>query len=178
MPQIHEYRIERSKRKTIQLKICSDGTLLVKAPLRYPTDEIDRLIIQHTSWIEKHRLIMEKRRKREEAYAQTPEQIEALYRAAWEIVPRRVEYYSRQMGVTPTGIKITSAAKRFGSCSPKNSLCFSYRIMMYPIEAIDYVVVHELAHIRHHDHSPAFYQFVASILPDYQSREAILKERS
>ena len=176
MMKSYKYRLERSKRTTLQLKICPDGSLLVKAPLNYPVEEIDKLIQRHTSWIEKHRILVNKRTAREQAHAQTPEQIEELYQSAYEVIPQRVKHFSQLIGVTPTGIKITSAAKRFGSCNTKNSLCFSYRLMMYPPEAIDYVVVHELAHIRHHDHSPAFYSFVASILPDYSVREAMLKE--
>lgn len=173
----YPYQVERSGRKTVAIQICPDGTLLIRAPHRYPAQEIERLIESHTAWIEKHLVLMEKRVEREQTYAQTPEQIEALRRAAWAILPIKVKYYAKLMGVTPTSIKITSAAKRFGSCSSKNSLCFSYRVMMYPEEAVDYVVVHELAHIRHHDHSPAFYTFVASILPDYKRREAMLRER-
>ena len=79
------------------------------------------------------------------------------------------------LGVTPTGIKITSAKKRFGSCNGKNSICFSLYLMQYPQAAIDYVVVHELCHIRHHDHSPAFYRLVESVLPDYKERERLLR---
>jgi len=173
----YEYHLERTDRKTVQLKICSDGSLLIRAPQRYPVREIERLIEQHESWIEKHRSMIEKRVEREQMYAGTPEQIEALYQKAREILPQKVAHYARLMDVMPTGIRITSAEKRFGSCSGKNSLCFSYRLMMYPEKAIDYVVVHELAHIRHHDHSAAFYAFVASVLPDYKQREALLKDK-
>lgn len=173
----YEYRVERTKRKTLQLKICPDGTLLVKAPLHCPDKEIEATLQRHIKWIEKHREMVTRRTDREQSYAQTQEQIENLYRKAHEIIPQRVTYYSQLMNVTPTGIHITAAAKRFGSCSSRNSLCFSYRVMMYPQEAIDYVVVHELAHIRHHDHSQAFYDFVKSILPDYKLREAMLKEQ-
>ena len=91
------------------------------------------------------------------------------------MLPERVNYYSKIMGVEPTGIKITSAQKRFGSCSTKNSICFSYILMLYPQEAIDYVVVHELAHIRFHNHSKDFYGFIESVLPDYRNREKLLK---
>ena len=177
MAQIPTYRIERSQRKTVALKICPDGTLLVCAPLRYPARDIEQLVAQHQSWIATHRAQMERRIARENALAGTPEQVDALFRLAKETIPPKVAAYSRKMGITPNGIKITSAAKRFGSCSAKNSLCFSYRVMMYPEEAIDYVVVHELAHIRYHDHSPAFYALIATILPDYKQREAMLKER-
>lgn len=90
-------------------------------------------------------------------------------------MPERVDYYSRLMNVKPTGIKITSAKKRFGSCSGKNSICFLYYLMLYPKEAVDYVVVHELAHVRHHNHSKDFYNFVSEFMPDYKEREKLLK---
>lgn len=80
------------------------------------------------------------------------------------------------MGLVPTGIKVTSARTRFGSCSGKNSICFSWRLMLYPSEAIDYVIVHELAHIRHHDHSPAFYTLIERYMPDWRERMKLLKE--
>ena len=95
--------------------------------------------------------------------------------AAKEYLPDRVAYYSGLMGVTPTGITVTGAKKRFGSCSGKNSLCFSWRLMRYPSEAIEAVVVHELAHIRHKNHSTAFYAEVERWLPDYKKRIQLLK---
>ena len=79
------------------------------------------------------------------------------------------------MELKPAGIKITSAQKRFGSCSGKNSICYSWRLMLYPPEAIDYVVVHELAHIVHKNHSAKFYALVAKYLPDYKERENLLR---
>jgi predicted metal-dependent hydrolase len=64
---------------------------------------------------------------------------------------------------------------RFGSCSKKGSINYSYRLMLYPSAAWDYVVVHELAHRKHFDHSRAFWQTVAETLPDYKERAALLK---
>ena len=81
------------------------------------------------------------------------------------------------MGVTPMGVRISRAKKRFGSCSAENRISYSYRLMAYPEAVIDYVVVHELAHIRHKNHSADFYAFVARFLPDYKAREAILKHK-
>lgn len=78
-------------------------------------------------------------------------------------------------GVQPTGITVTAARTRFGSCSGKNRLSFSLYLMAYPETAIEYVVVHELAHIRHHDHSPAFYREVEAYLPDWRARRALLR---
>ncbi|MBR5506725.1 MAG: M48 family metallopeptidase [Clostridia bacterium] len=91
------------------------------------------------------------------------------------MIPPKVEYYSRIMGVKPSSVKITSAHSRFGSCSGKNAICFSYILMCYPEEAIDYVVVHELAHIKHHNHSRSFYNFIGKFMPDYKQREKLLK---
>ena len=78
------------------------------------------------------------------------------------------------MGLEPTNIKITGAKARFGSCSSKNSLCFSWRLMMRPPEAVDCVVVHELAHIAQKNHGRTFYALMASVLPDYKERQKLL----
>ena len=72
-------------------------------------------------------------------------------------------------------ITIPAARTRFGSCSGKNRLSFSLYLMAYPETAIEYVGVHELAHIRHHDHSPAFYREVEAYLPDWRARRALLR---
>ena len=84
-------------------------------------------------------------------------------------------HWAQRMGVQPTGITVTAARTRFGSCSGKNRLSFSLYLMAYPETAIEYVVVHELAHIRHHDHSPAFYREVEAYLPDWRARRALLR---
>lgn len=91
------------------------------------------------------------------------------------MLPPLVERYAARMGVHPAGITITGARTRFGSCSPKNRLCFSFRLMEYPPPAIEYVVVHELAHIRHKNHGLDFYREISRVLPDWQARSALLK---
>ena len=78
------------------------------------------------------------------------------------------------MGLRPAGITITGARTRFGSCSSKRRISFSFRLMQYPPEAIDYVVVHELAHLRHMNHSAQFYALI-EYMPDYKARRALLK---
>ena len=79
------------------------------------------------------------------------------------------------MGLRPAGITITGARTRFGSCSSKRRISFSFRLMQYPPEAIDYVVVHELAHLRHMNHSAQFYALIEQYMPDYKVRRAMLK---
>ena len=147
--------------------------MLVRAPYRVSEKTIEQFVATHRDWIEK---ATEKQKLRREARPKpTDEQLEQYRKKANEYLPPRVSYYAALMDVTPSGIRITNAKKRFGSCSSKNSLCFSLFLMGYPDEAIDYVIVHELSHILHHDHSKAFWATVAQYMPDYKRRQALLK---
>ena len=168
------YEIVRSRRRTVALEVTREGRVLVRAPLRMPQGEIKRFVASHAAWLEKAQA---KVAARQAAHPPLTEQeTAALRQRAKELLPDRVAHYAAIMGVTPTSVKITSARTRFGSCSGKNGICFSLYLMQYPEEAIDYVVVHELAHIRHHDHSPAFYREVARYLPDWQQRRDLLRQ--
>ncbi len=89
----------------------------------------------------------------------------------------RVAHFSTLMGVCSTGLKITGATTRWGSCTGRNSLNFTFRLLHCPPELVDYVVVHELAHIRQKNHSPAFWAVVEGAMPDYPARQAALKAR-
>ena len=86
----------------------------------------------------------------------------------------KAQAFAARMGVSPASVRVTAARTRFGSCSAKNGLCFSLYLMQYPPEAVDYVVVHELSHILHKNHGPAFWACVAAVLPDYAARRALL----
>ena len=120
---------------------------------------------------------LEKIKARTEKYPSqvSEDEVKSLIEKAKKILPDKVAYYSKLMNLYPTALKITSAKTRFGSCSGKDSICFSYLLMRYPDEAIDYVVVHELAHIKHKNHSKAFYALIEKYLPDYKEREKLLK---
>lgn len=169
-----DYTLIRAKRRTMSLQLDRDGRAVVRAPYGVKKEFIDRFVAEHEGWLARAR---EKQQNRRLAHPEpTDEERKALLAQAREYLPMRVDYWSGIMGLTPTGLKITSARTRFGSCSGRNSLCFSWRLMQYPPEAIDYVVVHELAHIRHHDHSPAFYALIAQYLPDWKARMKLLKE--
>lgn len=168
-----DYTVIRSDRKTVALQINRDGELIVRAPKRFPKYKINKLVEKHRVWIEKK--TDEAVSKKEKAQELSPEEIAVLKNRAREILPELTEKYARIMGVSYGTVKITSAQKRFGSCSAKNNICFSYILMQYPIEAIEYVVVHELAHTVHHDHSKAFYALIEKHMPDYKQREKLLR---
>lgn len=80
------------------------------------------------------------------------------------------------MGVTYGRISIREQKTRWGSCSSKGNLNFNWRLIFAPEEVVDYIVVHELAHRKEMNHSRAFYDVVASVLPDYKVQEKWLKE--
>lgn len=168
-----EYELIRSDRRTLGLEVKRDGSVIVRAPRRLPQREIDRFLADRAEWI---RDAQARQRSRAEARPEPTEAEKKAYiRAAKETFPGRVEFWSRRMDLYPTQIRITGARTRFGSCSSQGHICFSWRLMQYPPEAIDYVVVHELAHLRHMNHSPAFYALVAQYLPDWKRRKALLK---
>ena len=95
---------------------------------------------------------------------------------AFEIICARVSEYSKQYDYSPKQVRITSAKTRWGSCSPNGTVNFSWRLVMAPLEVIDYVVVHELAHLRVKDHSQKFWKVVESILPAYKLHRKWLRE--
>ncbi len=170
---MYPYTLTRSRRKTMSLQITRDMEVVVHAPARTPRREIDAFVEGHKAWIDEN---LSKMRQRQEKYPEPDErEIEFLRAQACAYIPQRVEYYAWKMGLEPNSVKITSARARFGSCSSRDGLCFSYMLMRYPPEAIDYVVVHELAHIVHKNHSKAFYAFVENHMPDYKRRRAMLK---
>ena len=88
----------------------------------------------------------------------------------------RVAFFARSQDVKPGKLCISSARTRWGSCSAKGTLSFTWRLVMAPLDIIDYVVVHELCHLKEMNHSRAFWERVETILPDYKRRRKWLKE--
>ncbi|MGB9814203.1 MAG: M48 family metallopeptidase [Thermovenabulum sp.] len=97
-------------------------------------------------------------------------------KAAYEKISERVKWYAQKCGFQYNKINITNAERRWGSCSYKGNLNFSWRLIMAPLPVIDYVVVHELAHLRIKNHSKSFWAKVKSIMPVYEKHEKWLKE--
>ncbi|MBQ2752040.1 MAG: M48 family metallopeptidase, partial [Oscillospiraceae bacterium] len=167
-----DYTLIRSRRRTLALAVTREAQVVVRAPLRCPQRRIDAFVESRRAWLEAALM-----RQKERLAAHPPlteAEVEDLRRRAKAHIPGRVAHWAQRMGLAPATVKITSARTRFGSCSSKDTLCFSLYLMQYPPEAIDAVVVHELCHMRHRNHSPAFYAEVARWLPDYREREKLL----
>jgi len=95
---------------------------------------------------------------------------------AYDVISERVTQFAKQYNFTPKQVKITSAKTRWGSCSPNGTLNFTWRLVMAPLDVIDYVVIHELAHLRVKDHSSKFWGVVESIYPEYKKKRKWLRE--
>lgn len=169
-----ECRIIKSKRKTLAVEVTESGGIILRLPKKATLKDAENLVIRHSEWIKK---ALKKQSERHNGkYIPTPEEEQNLRKLAKQYLPERTAHWSKITGLTPTGIKITSAQKRFGSCNTKNSICFSYFLMLYPKEAIDYVIVHELCHIKHKNHSADFYKTVSKYYPGYKKAEKLLKQ--
>lgn len=103
--------------------------------------------------------------------------LQSWYRdRASEHIAGRVSYYVALFSIKPVSVKVKEQKKRWGSCTADNKLLFNWRCIMAPEAVLDYVVVHELCHLPHKNHSPEFWQAVADILPDYALRRSWLRE--
>lgn len=97
---------------------------------------------------------------------------------AARVVTERVNHWMQRTGIYASSLGVTGARRRWGSCSTNGALNFAWRLVMAPVDVVDYVVVHELAHIEHPNHSKAFWARVAEIMPDYKAKLKWLKDNS
>jgi len=103
--------------------------------------------------------------------------MERWYRKETEkVILERIEYYKTKFSTGPAKIKIKEQKRRWGSCSSRGSIYFNWRIIMAPPLVIDYVIVHEMSHLIHRNHSPEFWKQVESILTDYKVRKKWLRD--
>ena len=172
-----EYKIIRSKRKSIGLEIRPDCQILVRAPYFVSNAQIEKFVKEHEAWIAKH---LEKVRKqaelKETAEKLSEEEIKKLADQAVKYIPQRVAYYAEKIGVTYGRINIRNQKTRWGSCSAKGNLNFNCLLMLTPPEVIDSVVVHELCHRKEMNHSKKFYEEIDRVFPEYKKWHRWLKD--
>ena len=165
-------KIVRSNRKTLALEISSDASLIIRAPRLMPLFLIKKFIKQKQSWISKKQSLITTRNKNIKSIKVSRISKEKTL----EKITKRVKYYSSLSGFKYKNIKITSAQKRWGSCNYQNNLNFPKRLTLAPDKIIDYVVIHELCHIKEKNHSQNFWKEVAQIMPEYKKHRKWLKE--
>ena len=171
-----EYTIIRSDRKTLALQI-RNGELIVRAPRKAKQAEIDAMIEQHRAWIEKHlQKAAQRKQTAESAGKLTAEDLQELAEQAMKVIPERVRYYAKLIGVSYGRITIRNQKTKWGSCTAQGNLNFNCLLMLTPPEVLDSVVVHELCHRKEMNHSDRFYAEVLRVFPDYKTWDKWLKE--
>ncbi|MBR6984974.1 MAG: M48 family metallopeptidase [Ruminococcus sp.] len=169
--------IIRSRRKSAALQISDEGKLIVRVPLWYSDREISEMIEKNRKWIEVHTAAAMKRNSElEKLEPFTADELEEMARKALRVIPEKVRYYAEKLGVTYGRITIRNQKTRWGSCTAKGNLNFNCLLMAVPEEVLDSVVVHELCHRLHMDHSKAFYEDVYRVFPEYDRCNKWLKE--
>lgn len=171
-----EYELTRSKRKTLALYVRRDGRLEVRAPLRTSKAYIDDFVCQKQDWIESTRNKLAARREEKQIIRLTAGEVAQYKKQAKAYMQQKCQYFSDCMGVRCSEMKINGAKTRWGSCNRKGGINFTYRLLFVPEELIDYVVVHELAHLKEMNHSAGFWSIVEQTMPDYKARRKKLRE--
>lgn len=167
----------RSSRKSIGLEVRSGKDVLVRIPAQLSDREVEKFVEKHRKWILEKTELMQIRKSTGNytgavpAEKLSPEEIERIK----EKIGARVKYYSQVMGVTAGRITIRNQKTRCGSCSAKGNVNFNYQLYYLPEELLDYVVIHELAHRIHMNHSGEFWSEVEKYCPDYRQRRKQLK---
>lgn len=170
----------RSKRKTLAIEIRPDMRVVVRAPEKIPQNEIMKFVEEKQNWIKKHLVQMyfkaEEIKKQKKEPALTNADIEKLCQKALSVILDKVKYYAEIMGVTYGRITIRNQKTRWGSCSSKGNLNFNCLLMLMPDKVLDYVVVHELCHLKQMNHSKKFWKEVERYMPDYKNYKKWLNE--
>lgn len=211
-----EYKVIKSKRKTIRLEITREGELIIKAPLNISDKTIKSIINKKSSWI-KETLNKVKNEERKSIYnidynseipylnklliiksnseinkiyikdniLLAPENLDKetlekkicnfLREESRKIFTERVDYYSKIIGKAPKKIRISNAKTRWGSMSSTGTLSLNPRLILFDMGVIDYVIIHELCHIYHMDHSKNFWNMVEKNCKDYKKQKEKLK---
>ena len=171
------YKVIRSGRKTIGLRVEADGSVPVRAPYLCPASSIDKFVRDSAGWIEKQR---EKASSLGSAAASegalSAEEIKKLSSGMKSLLPEKLERYSGLLGVNYGRVTVRCQKSKWGSCSAEGNLNFNCLLMLAPEGVLDYVIVHELCHRRHMDHSKAFWAEVERAVPDYKEKRRWLRE--
>ena len=171
------YIIQKSRRRSISVSVLPDNRVLVKAPYGTSERTMQEFLLSKKVWITIH---LEKQNREEEKAAALgvlcDEEIRKIKRKAKKIIPERVAYWAEKIGVTYGRIAIRLQSSRWGSCAQNGNLNFNCLLVLMPGEILDSVLVHELCHRKHMNHSKEFYNEIYRVFPDYDRCDKWLKE--
>ena len=181
--------VKLEKRKNIKhvyLRVLNPTLIQIKTNIYYTLHEAKDLIQKKITWIENSILRLEEKKIDENEFLYLGQRkkledfkiknIDNFYKKEiLKYLPDLVQEYSIKMNLMPTSISYRKNKRTWGSCNYKNGLNFNILLMKFPIELMEYVVIHELAHIEHKNHSKDFWNLVKEFCPDYKQREKLFK---
>lgn len=166
-----ECELLRSKRKSVAIKLMPGRIISVKCPYFMSRAQIKLLLESRAE-----RMIKELEKLENAPAPLSEEELKKLKKQARLDMTRRVEHFAEKLGLEYGRIAIRAQKSRWGSCSGKKNLNFNCLLVLCPESVRDYVVVHELCHLREMNHSERFWTLVESMLPEYREQRAWLKE--
>ena len=163
------------KNITLRVKTENNYPVHVSAPVGTPDFEIEKLVHSYMPWISKQ-LKQQEQSTMARANNATPEEV-AAWRAIVEgLTPGLIERWSAVMGVTPGKLAYRNMKSRWGSCQPSTGrICINVRLALYPPQCLEYVVVHELAHLIVRGHGPEFHAVLDRYLPTWRDAKKLLR---
>ncbi|MEX2405642.1 MAG: M48 family metallopeptidase [Candidatus Paceibacterota bacterium] len=172
------YTLRKSKRaRRMRLAVYCDGSVIVTAPFDLKEGVTERFVREKTDWLlSKIAYFKQFRGKPVARYSH--EDYVKYKTKAYDIVCERVEYFNNIYGYNFNQINIKNQKTRWGSCSKKGNLNFNYKLLFLPEKVRDYIVVHELCHLKEFNHSRKFWNLVAKTFPDHREIKAELRKHS
>lgn len=161
--------------RSLRVSIRSDGQVLLTAPKSFSQKRAESFLLEKGEWVLER--LDEIRLKREEKPKQTgPADYVRRKAAARKLILAKLGQWAEFYGIRYGRVSIRNQRSRWGSCSAERNLSFNYRLVYLTEEMIDYVVVHELCHLKEMNHSPRFWKLVAQAIPNYKNIKKELKE--
>lgn len=167
-----QYTLVRTRRRTLAVQIKPDGAVVVRAPFNMSERRIDAFLAEKSAWIKKH-LSMINAEKSAPKY--TDAEIKAFKISAKRVLTERTAYFAEIIGVKYGKITIRAERTLWGSCTARGNINLNCLLVELPQNIYDYVVIHELCHLKHLNHSRLFWETVAKYCPDYKIYRKWLK---
>lgn len=169
-----EYSVRKHRRaKSLKIAISCDGNCMVTLPWRMSMWDAEKFIQQNSEWVLEKMKAMKKIGRKSLFSRHNRQEYLRLREYARDFVTRRLEKYSEFYGFEYKSVAIRDQKTRWGSCSSKKNLNFNYKIMLLPQRHADYIIVHELCHLKEFNHSRRFWNLVSQTIPEY---EKIIKQ--
>lgn len=171
-----EYTLRKHRQaKRLKLAIYCDGNFVVTVPWRMSLWNVDQFIREHADWVLEKMKAMKKIGKNNLFARNDREEYLELKERARQLVHNRLEKFNKVYNFTYKGVAIRNQKTRWGSCSSKGNLNFNYKIALLPPRHADYIIVHELCHLKEFNHSKRFWNLVAKTIPEYEKIVAQLR---